>query len=97
MSVGTLIKALVKHKTGNIQAPEFRMLKIKHLKRGEKLPKDFLNRANRLKAGEKLPKGYGQKPKANTKRQEEIAREKAAKTGSKIMKKIQVEEKLKGL
>ena len=56
MSVGTLIKALVKHKTGNIQAPEFRMLKIKHLKRGEKLPKDFLNRANRLKAGEKLSK-----------------------------------------
>jgi hypothetical protein len=87
MSVGTLIKALVKHKTGNIQAPEFRMLKIKHLKRGEKLPKDFLNRANRLKAGEKLPKGYGQKPKANTKRQEEIAREKAAKAGSKTMKK----------
>jgi hypothetical protein len=87
MSVGTLIKALVKHKTGKISAPEFRMLRVKHLKRGEKLPTDFLNRANRVKRGEKLPKGSGQKPKANTKLQEEIARGKAVKTGSKTMKK----------
>ena len=86
MSVASLIRALVK-KTGGVPAPEFRMLRVKHLKPGEKLPKDFLNKANRVKAGEKLPKGYGQKPKANTKRQEEIARDKAAKVGSKTMKK----------